>query len=390
MKYDFETSYKRIGVGSGKWDKMKELVPDISDEVVPFSVADMELKNPPEIIRGLQKYLEHVILGYTGATDAYYEAVQNWMERRHGYRPKKEWFVLSDGVVPAVSQMVKALTEPRDSVMITTPVYYPFKNSIEGNGRKVVNNEMKIVNGRYEIDFEDFTEKAKRPEVTMYIMCSPHNPVGRVWSREDVQRIAEICLENHVFIICDEIHSDLIMPGHTFTSMGTLEEKYVNNCAICTAPSKTFNLAGLKTSNIFVPNEAKRKKLTSAQGYFSLNIFGYKACELAYNECEEWLEQLLVHIDGNRRLVEDFMAEHLPQIKVCPLEGTYLLWMDFRALGMDEKQLEEFMIQKANWFTDEGYVFGEGGKGFERLNLACTRPVLLAALERLLAAVKAL
>lgn len=390
MKYDFETSYKRIGVGSGKWDSMKKAIPDISDEIVPFSVADMELKNAPEIVEGLKEYLDHTILGYTGATDAYYEAVQSWMERRHGFRPEKEWFVLTEGVVPAIADMVSAFTKPGDQVMITTPVYYPFRMSIEKTGRIPVENEMLVVDGRYEIDFADFEEKAKRPEVTMYIMSSPHNPVGRIWTEEELLKIAQICLENHVFIIDDEIHNDLIMPGYRHVSMGTFEKKYLDNCAICTAPSKTFNLAGLKTSNIFISNPEYREKMESAQGYHSLNIFGYKACELAYTKCEDWLEQLLVHIDGNKKLVEEYVAEHMPQIRVFDLEGTYLQWLDFRALGMNAEELENFMVHKAQWFTDEGYMFGEGGKGFERINLACTRKVLQDALERLNAAVQAL
>lgn len=387
MKYDFETLVKRFGVGSGKWDSMYEAVPDLPDGIVPFSVADMELKNAPEIIDGLKEYLDQTILGYTGATDSYYEAVMSWMERRHGFRPQKEWFVETAGVVPAIRQMVAAFTEPEDAVLITPPVYYPFKMSVEENNRKLVESELVIRNGRYEIDFEDFEKKASQPEVTLFILCSPHNPVGRIWTREELLRISEICLRNNVFIIADEIHFDLIMPGNEHVSMGTFEQKYLDNCAICTAPSKTFNLAGFQTSNIFIPNKVYRDKIEGARGYFSLNILGYKACELAYGNCEEWLAQLLVHLDGNRKLVEDFMAENLPQIKVYPLQGTYLQWWDCRALGMDKEALEEFMQKKANLFLDEGYLFGEAGEGFERINLACPRKVLEKALLRLKAAV---
>lgn len=331
MKYDFETLVKRNGIGSGKWDSMYEAVPELPDDIVPFSVADMELKNAPEIVDGLKEYLDHTILGYTGATDSYYEAVMNWMERKHSFRPQKEWFVETAGVVPAIKQMVAAFTEPSDAVLITPPVYYPFKMSVEENNRKLVESELVIRDGRYEIDFEDFEKKASQPEVTLFILCSPHNPVGRIWTREELLRICDICLRNHVFIISDEIHFDLIMPGNEHISMGTFGQKYLENCAICTAPSKTFNLAGFQTSNIFIPNKEYREKIAGARGYFSLNILGYKACELAYDRCEEWLAQLLVHLDGNRKLVEDFMAEKLPQIKVYPLQGTYLQWWDCRA-----------------------------------------------------------
>lgn len=388
MKYNFETSMRRIGVGSFKWDSMLQDNPEIGEDVVPLSVADMELFNPPEIIEGLKDYLDHIILGYTGATDAYYDAVTNWMERRHGFRPEKEWFVETAGVVPALNMLVKAYTKPGDAVMITTPVYYPFRGSVESNNRELVENPLILVDDHYEIDFEDFEEKAKRPEVVLYILCSPHNPIGRIWTKEELERISQICLENNVFIISDEIHFDLIMPGYKHVSMATLEEKYLNNCAVCTAPSKTFNLAGFQTSNLFISNKERRDMVESARGYHSLNILGYKACELAYDRCEEWLEQLLVHLDGNRKLVEDFMAEHLPEVKVHRLEGTYLQWLDFRAWGMSKEELEAFMTKKAQWYTDEGYIFGEGGAGFERINLACTRTALEAALKRLLAAVE--
>ena len=224
--------------------------------------------------------------------------------------------------------------------------------------------------------------------MTLFILCSPHNPVGRIWTEEELLRICEICYRNHVFIISDEIHFDLIMPGYRHVSMGTFEQKYLDNCAICTAPSKTFNLAGMQTSNILVPNAEYRSKLEGARGYFSLTAMGYKACELAYNRGEEWLEALLVHLDGNRKLAEDFMKEHLPQIHVFPLEGTYLQWWDCRSLGLEEEELEHFMKQEAELFLDEGYMFGEAGSGFERINLACPRDVLEKALKRFLAALQ--
>ncbi len=388
MKYDFETLVKRKGVGSGKWEGMYKANPEVGEDVVPFSVADMELKNAPEIIKGLKEYLDHCILGYTDPTDAYYEAAIGWMERRHGFRPEKEWFIETAGVVPAIRQMVGAFTKPEDAVLITPPVYYPFKMSVEQNKRKLVESELVIKDGHYELDFEDFEKKAAQPDVTLFILCSPHNPVGRIWTEEELLRICEICYRNHVFIISDEIHFDLIMPGYRHVSMGTFEQKYLDNCAICTAPSKTFNLAGMQTSNILVPNAEYRSKLEGARGYFSLTAMGYKACELAYNRGEEWLEALLVHLDGNRKLAEDFMKEHLPQIHVFPLEGTYLQWWDCRSLGLEEEELEHFMKQEAELFLDEGYMFGEAGSGFERINLACPRDVLEKALKRFLAALQ--
>ena len=383
MKYDFETLVNRRNTGSHKWEGMYEQLPNAGDDIVPLSVADMELKNPPAIIEGLKKYLDNIILGYTGETENYYKSVTSWMERRHGFSPKKEWFVMTAGVVPAIKEMVGAFTKDGDSVLMLTPVYYPFYSSVEANGRTVLGSELILEGTEYRIDFDDFAEKAARPETTLCILSSPHNPIGRIWTKEELLKLCEICLENNVFIISDEIHFDLIMPGFEHVSMGTFEEKYLNNCAICTAPSKTFNLAGLQTSNIFIPNEEYRNKMTAARGYFSLNIFGYKACELAYDECEEWLDELLLFLDENRKFVEEFVAEKMPEVKVHRLQGTYLMWLDFRAWGMNEKELEDFMIHKAEAIFDEGYVFGEGGIGFERINIACPKRVLEATLERI-------
>ena len=388
MKYDFETLVNRRNTGSHKWEGMYEQLPDAGDEIVPLSVADMELKNPPAIIEGLKKYLDNIILGYTGETENYYKSVTSWMERRHGFSPKKEWFVMTAGVVPAIKEMVGAFTKDGDSVLMLTPVYYPFYSSVEANGRNVLGSELILEGTEYRIDFEDFAEKAARPETTLCILSSPHNPIGRIWTKEELLKLCEICLENNVFIISDEIHFDLIMPGFEHVSMGTFEEKYLNNCAICTAPSKTFNLAGLQTSNIFIPNEEYRNKMTAARGYFSLNIFGYKACELAYDECEEWLDELLLFLDENRKFVEEFVAEKMPEVKVHRLQGTYLMWLDFRAWGMNEKELEDFMVHKAEAIFDEGYVFGKGGIGFERINIACPKRVLEATLERIYKAKK--
>lgn len=390
MKYDFETLVNRRNTGSHKWEGMYAQIPDAKDGIVPLSVADMELKNPPAIVEGLKDYLDNIILGYTGETENYYKSVISWMERRHGFSPKKEWFVMTAGVVPAIKEMVGAFTKDGDSVLMLTPVYYPFYSSVEANGRTVLGSELILEGTEYRIDFEDFAEKAARPETTLCILSSPHNPIGRIWTEEELLKLAEICLENNVFIISDEIHFDLIMPGFKHVSMGTFEEKYLNNCAICTAPSKTFNLAGLQTSNIFIPNEEYRNKITSARGYFSLNIFGYKACELAYDKCEEWLDELLLFLDENRKLVEEFCAKNMPEVKVHRLQGTYLMWLDFRAWGMTKEEQEDFMVHKAQAIFDEGYVFGEGGIGFERINIACPKFVLEETLERIYKAKKEL
>lgn len=387
MQYDFETLIQRKNVGSFKWDDMKRKNPGVCEDIVPFSVADMELKNAPELIEGLKKYLDHTVLGYTGATDAYYESVIGWMERRHGFSPKKEWIVETAGVVPGLGQMVAAFTKPGDAVMIMTPVYYPFRMAVENNRRRLVTTELINTGSNYEIDFGDFEKKAREKDVKLLILCSPHNPIGRVWTKEELLKIAEICLENGVYIISDEIHFDLILPGFQHVSMGTFEQKFLDNCTVCTAPSKTFNLAGFQTSNHFISNEEMRNKIAAARGYHSLNIMGYTACEIAYTQCGPWLDELLAVLDSNKKYIEGFIAANIPEVTVYPLQGTYLQWMDFNTLGMDYLKLEEFMQQEAQMFFDEGYIFGEGGKGFERINIACPTWVIRDAMERLLKAV---
>ncbi len=390
MKYDFTTPVNRRDAGSFKWDAMLRADPTVGPDIVPLSVADMEFLNAPEIIAGLKDYLDTHVMGYTGPTDAYYEAVIDWMRRRHGFAPRREWFVETPGIVPALGSLVRCFSAPGDGVLMLTPVYYPFFRAAEENGRVLVASEL-VPNGRtYTVDFDDFRRKAADPRVTLCILSSPHNPVGKVFTREELTLLAKICLDNHVFVICDEIHHDLILPGNQHVSMGTLGEPFLKNCAICTAPSKTFNLAGFQTSNVLLPDPARRSVFSDDGAYFSLNILGYEACRLAYSRCEAWLDELMTVIDGNKRLVEREIAAHLPAVKVYDLQGTYLQWLDFRALGMTPEALETFMTKRARLFLDEGYLFGEGGKGFERINLACPERVLRAALDRLFAAAKAL
>ena len=391
MKYDFETLVYRKNIGASKWNLMSKVNPDVKDNIVPFSVADMEFKNPPQIVDGLKKYIDSSIMGYTESTEEYYKAVCNWMERKHDWKIRKEWIAEFSGVVPALYTIIKALTKEEDNVLIMTPVYYPFYKAITTNNRKVINTELILCKDHYEINFDDFEEKAKLEKTKLLILCNPHNPVGRVWSEEELKKIGEICIENNVVVVSDEIHFDLIMPGFKHTVFANICEEFANNSVICTAPSKTFNLAGLQTSNIIIPNKKIRNKIISerraAIGNSGLNIFGYKACEIAYNECEDWLDELIKVLAVNKKLVEDFMKKHIPEIKVIDLEGTYLQWLDFRSLEKDHKALEKFMQIEAQFFLDEGYIFGDEGKGFERINLACPTRVLKEALERLLEAV---
>ncbi len=393
QKYDFETLVPRAGTGSSKWAAMKALNPDVPRDVVPLSVADMELKNPPEVIEGLKNYLDGAILGYAEPTPGYVDAVKSWMKRRHNWNIRQEWMVGTPGVVPGFFMAIRAFTEPGDGVILMTPVYHPFYMAAERNGRRVVRNPLIYRNGRYSIDFEDLERKAKDPRNRVLLFCSPHNPTGRVWTREELLEVGRICNANNVLVLSDEIHNDLIMPGYRHTVYATLGEEYASNCAVFTAPSKTFNLAGMQTSTLFIPNRDLFDRYAAAYQRvfpsFQLNILGYKACEIAYSQCEEWLEQLIAHIDRNRSLLADFVERNIPGVRMIRMEGTYLQWMDFNGLKIEYRELEKLMQHKAWLFLDEGYIFGEEGIGFERLNLACPTSVLEAAQKRLLQALKA-
>lgn len=383
MQYDFETLTERRNTGALKYNNMLLRAPEAPKDIVPLSIADMEFKNPPEIIEGLKQYLDNTILGYTKPTNNYYKAVISWMERKHGFSPKKEWFIISSGIFETIKEMILVFTDPHDSVLLLAPSYFPFQFAVEVNERKALMSELILEDGSYRIDFQDFEEKASRPETKLFILCSPHNPTGRVWTKEELEKICEICLRNNVFIISDEVHSDIIMPGYEHISLGTFDKRYLNNCAICTSPSKTFNIAGLRISNIFIPNPMYKWKLVKVKDYLEPNMLAYKACEIAYNECEEWLDQATNYISENRKFVETYIKEKLPEIKVANLEGSYLLWLDFRAWGMTDIELEYFLCHEAFAIFDEGRLFGQGGKGFERMNLACPRYVLEETLERI-------
>lgn len=389
--YDFETAPSRRGVGAAKWEGMyKEAKVPLPDDIIPFSVADMELCNPPEIIEGLKKHLDSVVLGYTIPTDSYFGAVINYMKKWHNWDIERDWIVPFSGVVPALFNAVKSLTAPGDGVIIMTPVYYPFYMAIEKTGRKVVQNPLLDDGEIFSINYADLEEKAKQKENTMLILCSPHNPVGRVWKKDELERVAEICLRHNVLVVSDEIHFDLILKGYEHTVFSALSKEAAQNCIVCTSPSKTYNLAGIACCNIIIQNPELREKFTGEMdrnGTFSQPLLAYKSCELAYIKCEQWYLQLLGLLETNKRLTESFIREQLPQLKVRELQGTYLIWIDCRALQMDRDQLERFMQDKAFLFLDEGYIFGDAGEGFERINLACPTKVLEKALWRLKKAV---
>ena len=390
-KYDFETLISRKNQGAYKWDQMYKEYPDLPDDIVPFSVADMELQIAPEIKEGLKKYIDEAILGYTGTYEEYFEAVISWMKRRHDFDIQKEWIVTSSGVVSALFDSVKAFTEKEDGVIVFTPVYYPFYSAIKLNGRKIIECPLIENEGRYTIDFENFEKLAKEEKNKLLILCSPHNPVGRVWTVEELTKIGKIALENNLKIVSDEIHFDILMEGEKHTVLQTLSEELSEITITCTAPTKTFNLAGIGISNIIIKNEKLRKKFIAEQGKSSAHVFaalGYRVCILAYTQAEEWFEQFLQLINKNQKTVNKFFEEKFTELGAPLIQGTYLQWIDFRALGLKGEELKKFMNEKAQIFFSEGYTFGKNGEGFERINLAVPTHILEKGLERLYNAIK--
>ncbi len=384
MKYDFISIPDRTNCGSSKWDAVGGTV-----ENVPLSVADMEFPTAPAIKEALINLVDSKILGYSSPTEEYFDAVISWQKRRHNYDVKKEWFITTPGVIPALSIMIQAVTKPGDAVILLTPVYYPFDMVTIANGRRLVYSKLINNDGYYEIDYADLEEKAKLPHAKAILFSNPHNPVGRVWRRDELEKVGNICCDNGVFIISDEIHNDLIMNGVEHTVFANVSERIAMNCAVCTAPSKTFNLAGVQCSNAFVKNDkvrAKVKTVSMLNMNMHLNIFAYEACKAAYNRSEDWLEELLPVIEGNAKYVEEFMAKNFPEVKCSPLEGTYLQWIDVRGLGLTHVEMRK-ALEGEKLFLDNGEMFGEAGRGFQRINLACARETIVKAMEHFKTAV---
>jgi len=384
--YDFETVIRRHGVGSGKWNEMSSF-PEVPKDVIPFSVADMEFTTMPEVKEGLKEFIDTHVLGYANPTSEYKAAVQNWMQRHHDWTIQPDWILDAPGVINAFFTAVKAFSAPGEGVLLMTPVYYPMYMAIERNGRKQVSSPLINEGGRYRIDFEDFEAKAKASDTKLLLLCSPHNPSGRVWTKEELTRIGRICMDNNVLVCSDEIHNDLIMPGFRHTVFASLSDEFAQHSIVCTAPSKTFILAGLQTSNIIIPNPDLRKRFLTevlkSEGNPKCNILGLEACRLAYTHGDAWLKQLLAIINKNRQIIVDFFEREFPAVQVTPLEGTYLLWIDFRPLGIDAHELARILREEAFLFFDDGFIFGDEGSGFERWNLACPTSYITAALERL-------
>lgn len=390
MKYDFTTLPDRFDTRAEKFVNMRAIDPAVSSDIVPFSVADMDFLPPPQLIQGLQDFIGRTIFGYTLPSDHYYETVLNWMRRRHGLEIPREWLVDADNVIAALRQMIRAYTDAGDGIIVMTPAYPAFLSSVEATKRTLLPCPLKLENNYYSIDYNKLEDLCKQDNAKVLVFCNPHNPVGRVWNREELEQVSKICLKHHVFVISDEIHWDLILPGHTFTSMASLAPEYVQNCAVSTASTKTFNMAAMKGAVVILADSDRRENYLAENGVSGRDLLSYAMPEIAYQTSEDWLDELLVVLDGNRKLMEEFLTDRLPEVGVIPLEGTYLQWLDFRFLNMEPLEQADFMAKKAQCFFTEGYKFGPGGAGFERWDLACPQKVLLAGLERMEKAIKSL
>lgn len=385
MKYDFDISIDRRNTYCLKYDYAVENGKPA--DVLPLWIADMDIGTAPEVVEAIKERAEHGIFGYTmPKTDEYFKTVANWFKTRHGWDADPDKFICTPGVVFAICTALRAVTQVGDSVLICQPVYYPFTTAVTRNKRKLVVSELKYQNGKYSVDFDDFEKKIVENGVKAFILCSPHNPVGRVWLREELERMGDICLKHGVFVIADEIHADFTYEGSRHLMFPTVKKEFEKTCVVCTSPSKTFNLAGLQISNIYIPDPTVRKKFEDdldIVAYWEPNIFGVTACQAAYQKGGEWLDQLKEYLKVNLNFVREYLKENLPEIKLVEPEGTYLIWLDCRSLGLSDEELQNLVENKAKLWLDDGYVFGAGGSGFERINIACPRATLKIALENL-------
>jgi cystathionine beta-lyase len=393
MKYNFDRIIDRSQTNSVKWNKQFLKEKFGADDVLPLWVADMDFQCPQPIIDALKKRVDEEIFGYCWhKTPTYLNAVSNWMRRRHGWKIDNDWIILSPGIVPAIYMLIQTFTNIGEKVIIQPPVYYPFFSAIENNGRIISMNQLYYENKRYTFDFEDFEAKAKDPLTKIFILCSPHNPVGRVWTEKELRRLGDICLENDILIISDEIHHDLILSGYKHTLFSTISKDFEKNTIMCTAPSKTFNIAGLKTSNIIISDDKLRESffntISKRNSVMSPNVFGITALIAAYNEGEEWLDQVMKYIEANFIYLKDCVNENLPNVDFIEPEGTYLAWLDCNRLETNDENLNDLILNKAKVALDEGKIFGPGGEGFERINVGCPLSILKECMTRINNALK--
>ncbi len=380
MKYDFDKTIDRRATNSYKWDSAPE-------GVLPMWVADMDFRTAPAIIDALQKRVAHGIFGYTRVPDAYYDAVTSWFSRRHGWDIDREWIIYTSGVVPAVSAVIKALTVPGDKVIVQTPVYNCFFSSIRNNGCEIVSNPLRRTADTYEMDFDALERCAADPRAKVMLLCNPHNPAGRVWTPDELTRLGNICLRNGVTVVADEIHCELVYQGFKYTPFASLSDAFLHRSVTCVSPSKAFNIAGLQIANIVAFDNDLRSRIDKAiniNEVCDVNPFGVAATIAAYNEGEEWLNQLVDYLHGNYEAMAECCRRELPEFPITRLEGTYLVWMDCSSLGMPSDALEHALLDDARLWLNAGTMYGAEGEGYMRWNIACPRSVMLDGLNRFL------
>ncbi len=383
MKYNFDKEICRKNTDSFKWDTMEEKFN--TKDAIPMWVADMDFEVSKSIVDGIKERLDHAVFGYGITPDSYFDAFTLWMKNKHNYLIEKDWIVFSPGVVPGISRAVGAFTEKDDEVIVQSPVYHNFYSIIEANGCKVIDNPLVLKDGKYEMDFEDLQRKVT-DKTKMIILCSPHNPVGRVWKKEELRKLGEICLKHNILVISDEIHCDIVYKGYKHTVFSTIDERFKDISIICTAPNKTFNIAGFQTANLVIANDKLREefnKYNEKQFFYGHSILGNIAQEEAYKNGYEWYEQLMEYLEGNKDFVIGFVENRLPQLKVIKPEGTYLLWIDFSSLNMNEEELNRFLIDDCSVILNEGSEFGSDCVHFQRMNIATQRNNIRKALEKI-------
>lgn len=379
MKYDFDRPVLRRGTDSYKWDSAE------SERVLPMWVADMDFQTAPAIVDALRRRVEHGIFGYTRVPDSYYEAVTGWFDRRHGWVIDREWMIYTSGVVPAVSAVIKALTVPGDKVLVQTPVYNCFFSSIRNNGCEMVSSPLVFSGDTFAVDYEDLERCAADPKVKVMLLCNPHNPAGRVWRREELMRIGDICIRHGVTVVSDEIHCELVFPAYRYTPFASLSKEFLQHSVTCISPSKAFNIAGLQIANIVCSDASRRAKIDRAindNEVCDVNPFGVIATQAAYNEGEEWLDQLIEYLHANYNYMREFCRKYMPELPITILEGTYLVWMDCRRLGIPSEELERKLVAEAGLWLNAGTMYGIEGEGFMRWNIACPRATLAEGLKR--------
>lgn len=380
-KYDFDKLTERRGTNSYKWDS------PVDADVLPMWVADMDFEVAPVITKALQERVAQGIFGYTMVPDSYYEAIVGWFKRRHGWTLERDWILYTTGVVPAVSCALKALTLPGEKVLVQTPAYNCFFSSIANSGCQLAENELVYEGGTYHVDFDDFERKCADEKTTVFLLCNPHNPAGRVWKREELERMNDICLKHGVKVVSDEIHCELVMPGFRFVPFASVSAACRDNCVVLNSPSKAFNIAGLQIANIICADAAVRRRIDRAVNInevCDVNPFGVLALQAAYTAGEEWLDELNAYIHGNYELVKDFVAAEMPKLKVVRMEGTYLVWLDVMGLESTSDELTDKLLKEAKVMVNSGTMYGRrAGEGFIRLNIACPRARLLEGLKRM-------